>query len=172
MTEFLLRDVEDDDHDFLIELHNDPQVVFNLTNPNPVTRKSHLTWWNKVKEDSSEQRFIFTVDGQRAGFAKFYNIDKHNKTCVLGADLHSSFRGKKLSYKIWNLMLEHAFDHLDLNRVGLSTAEWNLIAQKVYEKLGFVEEGRLVDSLRRGKSFYDQILYYMTEDDYQRYERT
>ena len=41
------------------------------------------------------------------------------------------------------MLLRHAFDTLNLNRVVLRVFETNLLALQVYKKIGFIEEGRL-----------------------------
>jgi RimJ/RimL family protein N-acetyltransferase len=157
---FALREVFADDHEFLLSLHNDPIVLHNLTNPTPITMEQHLIWWEKTKNNCKERRFIFTVNGQPAGFTKFYSMDAANLNCVLGADLHKDFRGKGYAKFMWNLMLEYCFYTLGMYRVSLTTAKYNLIGQKVYKNLGFIEEGRFKESLFRDGKFYDQILMY------------
>lgn len=146
-----------EDHEWLVELHNDPLVLMNVTNPSPITLESHLLWWSSIKNSSSEVRLLFEVDGTRAGFTKFYSIDRSNKSCVLGADLHSSFRGRRLAEPMWKLMLDKCFNEFLLHRVSLTTAEYNEIGRHLYQKLGFKEEGRLVQSLYRNGKYYDQV---------------
>ncbi len=161
-----LREVNDDDHEWLVELHNDPVVLYNLTNPKPVELHEHKRWWKGIKNSNTEVRLVFTVNGVRAGFCKFYQIDRNNFSCVLGADLHKDFRGRGLATPMWHLMLEACFGGWDLHRVSLTTAEYNKVAQRVYKKVGFKEEGRLVQSLKRGETYYDQIAMYLLRDDW------
>lgn len=160
-----LIDVTDTHHLWLVELHNDPLVLRNLTNPSPITLADHVRWWRSL-DRTKEIRKIFVVNGHPAGFCKFYAIDRQNASCVLGADLHPDFRGKGLSYMMWELMLDVCFNQYSMNRVALTTAEYNTIAQRVYSKLGFLEEGRLVQSLFRDGKFYDQVAMYMLRDQY------
>jgi len=93
----------------------------------------------------------------KIGIVKFYSIDHENRNCVLGADIHKDFRGKGFAKPMWNMMLHHCFDELNLHRVSLTTAEFNFIAQKVYMQLGFKIEGTMKESLFRNGKFWDQI---------------
>jgi diamine N-acetyltransferase len=164
---FELRPVDVLDHEWLVELHNDPLVLKNNTDPRSITLTGHLDWWSKTIAGSDRNlRFIFTVDCERAGFAKFIDIDKANKNCYLGADIHSSFRGKGYAKELWTLMLDMCFYDLQLHRVALTTAEFNEVGLHIYKKLGFVEEGRFVQSLLRNGKYYDEILMYMLRDDW------
>ena len=158
---YVLRPVKDDDHEFFVDLHNDSLVLRNLTHPQPITMEHHLAWWKKIQYDPRQLRLVFTVDGERAGLTKFYDIDFANMNCVLGADLHKDFRGKGLARPMWELMLERCFDAMRLHRVSLTTAAYNSIAQHVYDSLGFRTEGRLVQSLLRDGSYHDQLCMYM-----------
>jgi RimJ/RimL family protein N-acetyltransferase len=161
MTEnrYVLRDVREDDHPWLVELHNDPEVLYNLTDPRPITLETHLAWWKSLNR-STQLRKIFCVDGERAGFTKFYSIDQTNRNCVLGADLHREYRGRGLARHMWGLMLRVCFDEYKLHRVSLTTAEYNERARHVYGALGFLEEGRMVASLYRDGRYHDQICMY------------
>src|SRR6478609_1356395 len=130
-----LRKIVDDDHPWLIELHNDPQVLRNLTDPRPITLFSHVAWWLNTQNNPRQRRYIFTVNDERVGLAKISDLDV--------------------------VFLEHG-----LNRAGLTTAEYNVLGQRVYRGLGFKEEGRLIKHLYRDGAFHDQICMYMLRSDW------
>lgn len=164
--DFYLRPVEEDDHPFLVELHNDPQVLHNLTHPEPITMEQHLRWWERTKSDRRQLRLVFVAFGHKAGMAKFYDYDAMNRSIVLGADIHKDHRGKGWAQFLWTLMLERCFEGFNVHRVGLTTAEYNAVGQHIYKKLGFREEGRLRESLYRDGQFHDQLCMFMTEGDW------
>lgn len=160
-----LADVQDQDHNWLVELHNDPEVLHNVTDPRPITIEGHIRWWKSLNP-TREIRKVFLVNGTRAGFCKFYQVDSINANCVLGADLHKDFRGKGFSYMMWQAMLDFCFKQLQMHRVSLTTASYNHVAQHVYTKMGFKEEGRRVQSLFRDGRFHDEICMYMLRDHF------
>ncbi len=163
---FSLREVRDSDHEWLVDLHNDPEVLRNLTNPNKISIEDHLKWWSKIQSDPAQIREIFEVDGERVGLTKFYNVDMSNLNCALGADIQRDHRGKGYAKEMWNLMVRKCFDELGLHRVSLTTASYNLIAQKTYKRVGFQEEGRMIDSLYRDGVFHDQICMYLLRSNW------
>ena len=71
---------------------------------------------------------------------------------------------------MWTLMLQRSFDEFNMYRVSLTTAEYNYVARRVYTKLGFQEEGRLIKSLWRNGSYHDQILMYMLKPTWESME--
>lgn len=162
-----LRQVADGDHEFLTDLHNDPEVLVNMTHPEPITLDQHFAWWRGIKDDPKQLRLVFEVDGLRTGFTKFYDIDPHNGCCVLGADIHKAYRGSGYAKFMWTLMIERCFNDMSLHRVSLSTAGYNAIGQRVYRSLGFREEGRLIESLYRDGKYHDQLLMYMLRDQWE-----
>ena len=56
------------------------------------------------------------------------------------------------------LILRYAFDELNLHRVTLSVFEYNERAIHTYRKLGFVEEGRHRQRLRRFGRLWDMLI--------------
>jgi diamine N-acetyltransferase len=163
---YCLKPIGDSDHEFLVALHNDPEVLKNLTHPEPINLSQHLAWWEEIGKNQKQQRHLFTIDGINAGLTKFYDIDHINNNCVLGADLHADFRGKGHSKHMWKLMLNHCFKTLNLHRVSLTTARYNWIARRLYVGLGFREEGVLSQSLFRNSVYHDQICMFMLKSDW------
>jgi RimJ/RimL family protein N-acetyltransferase len=161
-----LRGVAAGDHEWLVDLHNDPLVLNNVRDPRPITLQGHMAWWEGISGKSSEERLIFTVDDAPVGFTKFYSIDAYNRHCVLGADIHKQHRGLGLAKHMWSLMLQKCFDEWGLHRVALSTASYNLIGQRVYLNLGFKIEGTMRDYQHRGGKFYDAVCMYMLDTDW------
>lgn len=158
----------DEEHRWLVETHNDPVVLRNLTNNAPITLESHLVWWNRIQRNHLEERLIFCVNGERAGFTKFYSIG--SKSCLLGADLHRDYRGKGHAGPMWQLMLERCFIYYNLEYVELTTAEYNEIAQRVYKKLGFREIYRKTGSLIRENVAYDEIVMRLDRNEWKNEE--
>ena len=165
---FSLREICSEDHPWLVELHNDPAVLWNTRDPRPITLESHLQWWEKISSDPREERLIFSVDDVPAGIVKIYSIDAQNRHCTLGADLHQTFRGRGLAVIMWSMLIDRCFFDHALHRVGISTMESNKPARRVYAQLGFIEEGRITHCHLRNGEFHDAISLYMLEDAWKR----
>lgn len=165
MTDYL-RPVETIDHEWLVALHNDPEVLRNLTHSQPITMEHHLCWWERVSHDPRERRYVYVRDDHRVGFTKFYDIDHANGNCTLGADIHKEHRGKGYAKRMWTLMLHECFEQMKLHRVALTTASFNTIGRRVYAGLGFKEEGRHIEALCRDGVYHDMIDMYMLQSDW------
>jgi len=79
-----------------------------------------------------------------AGTTRFGNIVKEHKRLEIGwtwlsENVHRSGLNKAMKF----LMLQYAFEKLDMNRVEIKTSETNLISQKAIESIGAIYEGTL-----------------------------
>jgi RimJ/RimL family protein N-acetyltransferase len=80
----------------------------------------------------------------------------------------SDARGRGLGTDATALVLRHAFDTLNLNRVWLHVFEDNPGAIHVYEKLGFVREGVLREDNFRGGRYRDTVAMGILRADWRR----
>ncbi|GGO62355.1 N-acetyltransferase [Nonomuraea cavernae] len=63
------------------------------------------------------------------------------------------------------LICRYGFDALRLHRIELWVADENAAAIRVYQKVGFVEEGRARDTLRRNGRWHDMVLMSLLEGE-------
>lgn len=75
-------------------------------------------------------------------------------------------RGKGYGTEATGLLLRYAFDTLKLHRIDLEVFDFNLRAQHVYKKLGFVQEGVLRDVLLWEGEYHSAIKMSLLEPDY------
>ena len=53
-----------------------------------------------------------------------------------------------------------------MHRIGIAAAEYNKGAVKLYERLGFTQEGRLRECNWHDGGFWDVVLFSMLEDEW------
>jgi len=78
----------------------------------------------------------------------------------------SEFRKKGYGYEAIRQLLAHAFLDLNLNRIHIEMLATNANAIKVYEKCGFVMEGRLKQHAFKQGKFVDVLVMGLTSDQY------
>lgn len=61
----------------------------------------------------------------------------------------------------------YGFDDLDLHRVSLTVAAYNPRAQRAYEKVGFILEGRLRDDRYIAGQYHDTLVMGMLRSDFE-----
>jgi RimJ/RimL family protein N-acetyltransferase len=78
------------------------------------------------------------------------------------------FWGKGYGSDAMRIILRYAFTELNLHRVSLDVFEYNPRAVRSYQKVGFVEEGRLRRFLHRDGRRWDLIFMGILREEWQR----
>lgn len=104
---------------------------------------------------------------QTIGIISLINIDYKNRSaeCVIDIGIKAMW-GKGFAKTAISLILEFAFNELNLHRISLQVFSFNDRAIKLYEKIGFVFEGRLRQTLYRSGEWHDTILMGILKNEY------
>ena len=107
------------------------------------------------------------------GVVSLMNISEANDSAELSVIVgHPEDRHHGYGAEAIDTILRYGFEELRLNRVGLSVFEFNEDAISTYEKLGFREEGRLRQALKRDGAFHDAILMSVLGSEWQQTSRS
>lgn len=170
--DIFLRPIEKSDLEFLRQLHNDWSTLKNLTDTSMVTEIQQEKWYSSVCSSSSSARLAVLIqdgaDKRIIGCIRLDHIDARNRSVQVGGDIAKEYRGKGLGTKMFSACLKYVFDVMNVHRAYLSVLETNLVAKNMYQKHGFIEEGRQVEALFRSGRYYDYIDMYLLEQDYRR----
>ncbi|MCX5996520.1 MAG: GNAT family N-acetyltransferase [Chloroflexi bacterium] len=81
---------------------------------------------------------IDTLDGQHIGECSLFNFDFPGNTAELGVLIgEKDFWGRGYGTDAVNLFLQDIFTTSDIERLLLRTLDWNIRAQRCFEKCGF-----------------------------------
>lgn len=109
---------------------------------------------------------VDTRTGQLLGATRFQEIVfKHRKLEIGWTWLSSAVWGGTVNMQAKMLMLDYAFEHLDMLRVGFKTDEFNLRSQKALEKIGARYEGLLRKHMVRPDGSHRNSCYFSIIDD-------
>lgn len=102
---------------------------------------------------------IETFEGEYIGGCGYFEVDHRNRRCSLGiAIADEQYWGKGFGTDAMRVLLRILFEEVNLRKVCLSVFSFNEPAIRCYERLGFVEEGRLREHLFREGRYHDNIL--------------
>lgn len=79
-------------------------------------------------------------------------------------------RGKGLGKELMNEIVRLCFEELNTRQIALSVYSFNLVAQKVYRSIGFIEEGRLRQKIYRSGEYHDIIQMALFKDKWLRFK--
>jgi len=153
---------EDNEYDFANPLE---PTVFGWSIEN------YNEWYEDIqrllKENVNIRVGIFLNDGTVIGDVALQGIDKMNRACAIGIGIAKiTNQGKGYGTEALRLILGYAFDNIGMERVTASTLEINIPSQKIFEKLGFVLEGRSRKAFYFRSKRYDYLHYSMLADEW------
>ncbi|MBF0370537.1 MAG: GNAT family N-acetyltransferase [Magnetococcales bacterium] len=144
-----LRPVQITDLDRSLPWRNDPEIRDNVLGyPGAVSREQEERWYQRILEERESNRLVLGVedlsDGVLVGFIQLSDIDRHDRTAQLGLTIgEKSRQGRGLGREALGLMVDYAFDLLELNRIWIRVVAYNERALTLYRKMGFQDEGIL-----------------------------
>lgn len=165
-TNLSYRLLEQRDLERARSLHNDESTLLQLTNIEHVSEKQQQRWFEALSISNSSRRYVVEHGQSFVGVFRVDALDVHNRSVQVGLDIVQMFRGKRLSYPIYEHFFSYFFDQMGLNRIHLKVLETNECALHVYKKLGFIIEGRDRKAIFRNGDFRDYICMSILRDEW------
>lgn len=155
IRKFELKDIENKIR-WINNPENNTYLHYNL----PLQYDETVKWFQNNKDKEDRYDAIIEYNGIPVGLIGLLGIDKKNRKAeyyiVLG---ESQYKGKGIALIASKKIIEYAFNILLLNRIYLYTEIENISAQKLFKKIGFIQEGILrKDIFFRGK-YIDRYVY-------------
>ena len=149
-----LTPLEESDADLLYVWQNTPNIRdMTMGFRFPIQRGAVKEWINSQREQNAKSRVVFAVRQKEEliGTAQLQNIDQYQRRAMLGVYIgESRKRNNGLGFISCTLLIDYAFNGLDLRKIGLEVLSINKNAISLYEKLGFQKEG-----MKRNEYFLD-----------------
>lgn len=164
--EYSYRIIEERDIEWVRLLHNDPEVLFMLTDTSFISEIQQKNWFENISKSSKSRRLILDYKGECIGIARLDEIDYCNRSICVGLDIQKEFRGRGHGKNGFKLMLDYCFYELNMHRAWLLVAEFNEKAFNLYKKLGFIEEGIQRERLFRNGKYHNYIMMSILEEEY------
>lgn len=157
----VLRKLEASDLDRTWEWINSPEIALAMGVHIPVSRTAQQRWF--ADADARRDKVIFAVclaeDGRHVGNVELDSIDLRHRNARLSVFLADpSIRRAGLGTEAVSLVLEYAFEFLNLHRVHLkldASREDELVP--FYGRFGFVREGVMREHEFRGGAYIDKV---------------
>ena len=156
-----LRPLEVDDARTVQPWFNDPEVLRFLARCHPMTLAAEEAFLRKIAEgpDNVALGVVVRATDQLIGTAGLHQFDHRARQTAFGISLGDKAAwGHGYGTEVTRLVVGHAFETLNFNRVWLHVYEFNPRAVHVYEKVGFRHEGRLRQAFFRDGRYWDTLV--------------
>jgi RimJ/RimL family protein N-acetyltransferase len=111
--------------------------------------------------------FIIQADDRIIGDIDFFRIDERNRCALVGIGIwRAEDRGKGYGYDALVTACRWAFQQLNLHRIELSCDPDNAPAFHIYEKCGFVLEGRQRKRHFQDGDYHDELIMGLLREDF------
>lgn len=173
-----LRSTERDDLRRFQEWLNDPEVTEGLAMYLPLSMADEEKWYERTSQaDAAERPLAIEVkDGAGwllVGNCALFSIEWNNRSAEFGIFIGDKPRWNQgYGTEALELMLEHGFNTLNLNRIFLRVYASNPRARRSYEKAGFVLEGTMREGLFRHGKYIDVHIMGVLRSDWSRRRET
>lgn len=139
----------------------DPEVT-RLTGGTATITEEQARQWVATRADHHDRAdwaIVRQQDGAILGEAVLNELDPHNASVNFRILLvRPQEFGRGYGTEATRLVLDYGLDVAGLHRIGLEVYDFNPRAQRVYEKCGFVTEGRRRDALCWDGEWHDAIV--------------
>ena len=142
--EITIRKFDKEDIENKIRWINNPENNKFLHYYLPLEYDRTLLWFEKNKENKNRYDAVIELNGKPVGIIGLLNIDYRNKKAEYYITIgETEYKGRGIAYKASKEILKYGFKELKLNKIYLYTETENIVAQKLFNKLGMEKEGLL-----------------------------
>ncbi len=151
----------------------DPEVIEGLIHIVPLSSLDEDRWFEGAMRREPEERplAIEIKDGsdwKYVGNIGFINLEWPPRCAEFGIFIgDKSLWDKGYGTEALELLLQHGFETLNLNRIYLRVFSTNLRAVHSYEKAGFVLEGTLRQAVYRHGRYADMLIMGILRSEWQ-----
>lgn len=176
-----LESLSMEDADSIAENANDYDIAYNIGKwgsfPYPYTKKDAVEFIEHAsREYVNGSEFHFGVhlwsNDMLIGACGIRPIDYKNRRCEIGYWIGKKHWGKGYAKEAVRLMLNLAFNELQMHRVIAITFAFNGRSIKLLESLGFKLEGTLRHNTYHKEGYVDELLFSMLDSEHNSTEAT
>jgi RimJ/RimL family protein N-acetyltransferase len=168
-----LRAVEQKDLDDLLvstELQDTELDRFENVISFPTSRvQDHQARENLIKKDNTNDNFFWMIEdlsGTLVGFIGTFDCERRHGTLKYGVVIKRDFWRKGFAKEALTILLRYYFWELRYQKVVAIVYAFNQASIKFYESFGFVLEGRLRRMVYTNGTFYDELYFGMTNEEF------
>ena len=127
----------------------------------------HNEWFESTRPRTGVPFGVLTKDGTPLGYFGINWISYHDRTANLGASIgEPEYWGGGYGTDALLLIIDYAFNVLDMRKVWLGTMSLNTRVLRQMEKIGFVLEARRREGVAADGQRYDELIYGMLREEW------
>lgn len=156
----ILREIEDDDLKYIVNWRNDVDILKWLFSYLPLSLSKQRRWYERYLSDDTSQIFIIEQkqESKSIGTIGLTGIDHKNQKAEIGILIEKGAQNSGFGLESIKMLLDYAFDEMNLRKITARLFQDNIPAIKLYEKIGFVKEGILIDEIYKSGKYKNVVI--------------
>jgi len=161
----LLRDIRLSDREYMFEYASREEVAQYVLWDRHRTVGNSEDFIKKVLKayKKGEENLVWGIEYIKEhkfiGSAGLHNLDESNRNAELGYVVSHKYKNRGFATEASSEILRFGFENLKLHRLYARVFPGNKPSARVLEKLGFVKEGTMKQSVYMNNRYHDTILY-------------
>jgi len=162
----ILRPIKKEDIELHLKWFNDQEVTQNLLFIFPLTREKEEKWITETNLSENSVVFAIEVRGENRkpnfpiGNCGIHSINWVDRDAKIGIAIgEKNYQGMGYGTEAISLLINYAFENLNLNRISSSVISFNEKSLKLHKKLGFRREGIKKKARFKKGRYHDEILF-------------
>lgn len=169
--DIFLREIQQSDVPTINKWRNDVNIMDCLGAPfRYINIETDEKWFESYMSTRNNNIRLAICDVENAkllGVVYLLQIDWINRSAEYAIQIGETLsQGGGVGYKSTINILKHAFYDINLHKIVLYVVENNQRAIRLYEKIGFVQEGRLRQSVFKNGRYFDVIVMSILNSEY------
>jgi len=169
------RAIEKEDLPYFVKWLNDPEVKRGLSIIMPLSLTEEEEWFSELlKKPPFEKPLAIEIQPDPqvdewvfVGNVGLFGIDWKNRFAEIGIHIgEKGYWSQGFGTKAMELILKHGFENLNLHRLWLQVFETNCRAIRVYEKAGFINEGKFREGQYLDGTYVDVMIMSVLKDEW------
>jgi UDP-4-amino-4,6-dideoxy-N-acetyl-beta-L-altrosamine N-acetyltransferase len=169
-THIKLTPLEESDIDLLYVWQNSSSVRdLTMGFRFPIQRETVKEWIKNQREQNAKSCVVFAIrhNENLVGTIQLHNIDPYQRKAQLGVYIgESRNRSSGYGFVSCSLLIDYAFNGLDIRKIGLEVLSINQNAIGLYKKLGFRKEGTKIKEYFLGGQYLNVVVFGLQKKDW------
>jgi len=162
-----LRDVQPEDEDRVRLWRNLREVSNYMFTDHEISREEHRTWFSRVLVKDHCHYWIVVAKGMDVGTACIFNLNSiHRRAHWACYIANVGSRGHGIGSVVQFHILTHVFEQMAYHKLCCEALTTNKVALRMYDQVGFRQEGYLREHIIKGGKARDVVLLAMLRRDW------
>lgn len=146
---------------------NHPKIFQHMNMQYPITLEETESWYSRAILNTKRVDLAFIEDDKVVAMTGLTDINTVDSIAEFYIMVEPNCQSKGYGKQTTIFTINYAFLNFNLRKIYLYTNSFNERANNLYEKLGFVLEGKLRNHKFKNGEYIDRCIYGLLKEDWQ-----